>query len=270
MMDEELARAILIGDGRAVDDEDKIRDPLAAPEGAGIRSIANDHDLYAATVFVNIDDANSSKTEIVDAIISASQYYKGSGSPVLYTTLPMLTSILLERDQFGHRLWKTPAELASEMGVSSIVTVEVMEDEPDLVGIIVNLKDYTVGADKGGEINFFDDFDIDYNQYKYLLETRVSGALTKIRSALVIKKTGAASQLVVPTAPSFDKDAWTVTVSTIAGVTYKNKDTNSTILTASPVSLAAGETLNVIAVPSSANFHFESNQKDEWTFKRPA
>jgi hypothetical protein len=270
MMDEELARAILIGDGRDVADEDKIRDPFGAAEGAGIRSIVNDHDLYAATIFVNIDDANSSKTEIVDAIISASQYYKGSGSPTLYTTLPMLTSILLERDQFGHRLWKTPAELASEMGVSSIVTVEVMEDESDLVGIIVNLKDYTVGADKGGEINFFDDFDIDYNQYKYLLETRVSGALTKIRSALVVKKTGAASQLVAPVPPSFDKTAWTVTVSTTAGVTYKNKDTNTVILTASPVTLAAGEELNVIAVPSSANFHFESNQKDEWNFKRPA
>ena len=131
MMDEELARAILIGDGRDVADEDKIRDPLGAAEGAGIRSILNDHDLYAATINVNIDDASSSKTEIVDAIISATQYYKGSGSPTLYTTLPMLTSILLERDQFGHRLWKTPAELASEMGVSSIVTVEVMEDEPD-------------------------------------------------------------------------------------------------------------------------------------------
>jgi Caudovirus prohead serine protease len=270
MMDEELARAILIGDGRDVADEDKIRDPVGASEGAGIRSILYDHDLYVATINVNVDDANSSKTEIVDAIISASQYYKGSGSPTLYTTLPMLTSILLERDQFGHRLWKTPAELASEMGVSSIVTVEVMEDEPDVVGIIVNLKDYTVGADKGGEINFFDDFDIDYNQYKYLLETRVSGALTKIRSALVVKKTGAASQLVAPVPPSFDKTAWTVTVSTTAGVSYKNKDTNALLATASPVSLAAGETLNVIAVPSSANFHFESNQKDEWTFKRPA
>ena len=99
--------------------------------------------------------------------------------------------LLLTRDQFGHRLWKTAAELASEMGVSAIVTVEVMEREPDLVGIIVNLRDYTIGADKGGEVKFFDDFDIDYNQYKYLYETRLSGALTKIRSAMVVKKAAA-------------------------------------------------------------------------------
>lgn len=270
MMDEELARAILIGDGRDVADEDKIRDPLGAPEGAGIRSILHDHDLYAATIFVNIDDVNSSQTEIVDAIIAGSQYYKGSGSPTFYTTLPVLTKMLLERDQFGHRLWKTPAELASEMGCSSIVTVEVMEDEEDVLGIIVNLKDYTVGADRGGELNFFDDFDIDYNQYKYLYETRLSGALTKIRSAVVVKKTGASAVLVTPGEPTFDKNTYTVTVPTVAGVTYKNKDTGNTITTGSPVTLTAGQTLKVIAEPSSSGSYFESNQKDEWTYKRPA
>ena len=270
MMDEELARAILIGDGRDIDDDDKIRDPLGASEGAGIRSIMNDHDLYAATISVNIGDAGSSGTEVVDAIVSGTQYYKGSGSPTLYTTLPVLTSLLLERDQFGHRLWKTPAELASEMGVANIVTVEVMEDEPDCVGIIVNLKDYTIGADKGGEINFFDDFDIDYNQYKYLLETRVSGCLTKIRSAIVIKKTGASAVLATPTAPAFDKDTYTLTVPTVTGVQYKNKNSAQTFTTAVPYVLTAGETLNLIAVPTSGAYYFESNQKDEWTYKRPA
>lgn len=270
MMDEELARAILIGDGRDVADEDKIRDPASAAEGAGIRSILNDHDLYVATLNVNIDDANSTPTEVVDAIIMGMQYYKGSGSPTLYTTLPRLSWMLVARDEFGHRLWKTASELAAEMGVSSIVTVEVMEQEPDVVGIIVNLKDYTVGADKGGEINFFDDFDIDYNQYKYLLETRVSGALTKIRSALVVRSTTAASVLVTPTAPAFDKDTFEVTVPTVTGVTYKNKDTGSTLTTAAPVTLTAGQTLVVEATPNNSSFHFESNQKDQWTFKRPA
>jgi Caudovirus prohead serine protease len=186
MLDEELARAVLIGDGRAVDDEDKIKDPAGATDGAGIRSIMNDHELYAAQV--ELPAAADTAPEIVDAIISAMGLYKGSGSPSFYTTLPMLTSLMLHRDQFEHRLYRTPAELASELGVANIVVVEVMEDEADLVGIIVNLKDYTIGADKGGEINFFDDFDIDYNQYKYLYETRVSGALTKIRSAMVVKK----------------------------------------------------------------------------------
>jgi hypothetical protein len=185
MLDEELARAVLIGDGRDVANEDKIKDPAGAAEGAGIRSILHDHDLYVAKVNL---DKDATSTEIVDGIISANALYKGSGSPTFYTTLATLTSLLLTRDSLGHRLWKTPAELASELGVSNIVTVEVMEDEDGLVGIIVNLKDYTIGADKGGDVNFFDDFDIDYNQYKYLLETRVSGALTKIRSAIVVKQ----------------------------------------------------------------------------------
>lgn len=265
MMDEELARAILIGDGREVDDEDKIKDPAGSNEGAGIRSILNDHDLYAATVFVNLGDASSSPVEIVDAIIRGMQYYKGSGSPTFYTTLPMLTTLLLARDQFDHRLWKTASELASEMGVAGIVTVEVMENEDDLVGIIVNLKDYTVGADRGGEINFFDDFDIDYNQYKYLLETRVSGALTKIRSALVVKQTGASAVLVTPTEPAFEANV--VTVPTVTGVTYKNAGTGATLTTGAPTTLTEGDTLKVLAVPASSSYYFESNQNDEWTFK---
>lgn len=269
MMDEELARAILIGDGRPVDDEDKIRDPMAAVDGIGIRSIANEHELYAATAYVNLGDSGSSPIELVDSIIRAMQYYKGSGSPTFYTTLPTLTYILLARDEFGHRLWKTKGELAAELNVANIVTVEVMEDEPDLVGIIVNLSDYTIGADRGGELSFFDDFDIDYNQYKYLLETRVSGALTKIRSAVIVRKTADASVLVSPTAPTLDDEDWEVTVPTVTGVIYTNADTDAVLTTGSPVSLAAGATLNVQATPGTG-YHFESNQNDFWVFTRPS
>jgi hypothetical protein len=265
MLDEELARAVLIGDGRDVADDDKIKDPAGVSDGAGIRSILNDHDLYAATVF--IDDSGTT-SDVVDAIIGAMGFYKGSGSPTMYTTLPMLTSLLLTRDNMGHRLWKTPAELASEMGVSSIVTVEPMESEQDLIGIVVNLKDYTIGADKGGEINFFDDFDIDYNQYKYLLETRVSGALTKMRSALVVKRAAAGSSLVAPDKPDFD--GTTVTVPTTTGVTYRNKSTGGTLTTASPTSLANGESLTVEAVPSGSQYYFANNVQDEWTFTNRA
>ena len=145
----------------------------------------SDHDLYAAKV--NIDTA-ATPNDVVDAFITNMGVYKGSGSPTLYTALPFLTKMLLSRDGMERRMYRGVAELASELGVSNIVVVEVMESEPDLLGIVVNLKDYTIGADKGGEINFFDDFDIDYNQYKYLYETRVSGGLTKIRSALVLTK----------------------------------------------------------------------------------
>jgi HK97 family phage prohead protease len=184
MLDEELARAVLIGDGRAITSDDKIKDPAGATDGVGIRSILHDHELYAVPMVM--PTAADTPPERVDALVGAMGSYKGSGSPTFYTTLPTLTNLLVFRDNQGHRLWRTPAELASEMGVANIVTVEVMEGEADLLGIVVNLRDYTIGADRGGDVAFFDDFDIDYNQYKYLLETRVSGALTKLRSALVI------------------------------------------------------------------------------------
>jgi hypothetical protein len=184
MLDEEIARAVLIGDGRSNADQDKIKDPEGATDGVGVRSILHDHDLYVAKV--EMAQTADTPPEQVDAIVSSLGLYKGSGSPTFYTTLPVLTGMLVYRDVDGHRLWRTTSELASELGVANIVTVEVMETVPDLIGIIVNLKDYTIGADKGGDVTFFDDFDIDYNQYKYLLETRISGGLTKIRSAMVI------------------------------------------------------------------------------------
>ena len=141
--------------------------------------------------------------------------------------------------------------------------------QPDVIGIIVNLKDYTIGADKGGEVNFFDDFDIDYNQYKYLLETRISGGLTKIRSALVIKKSGAGQTLVTPTAPTFNQATGVITIPTQTGTTYKRADTGATVTTASPPApLTAGEDLTITAQPSGSGFYFENNIDDEWTFSK--
>jgi hypothetical protein len=185
MLDEELARAVLIGDGRDVANADKIKDPEGAAEGSGIRSILNDHDLYAAKVELPLA---ATPNDIVDAFVTNMGLYKGSGAPSLYTTRPFLTDMLLARDGMERRMYRGVNELAQELGVKEIVIVEVMETEADLLGIVVNLKDYTIGADKGGEVNFFDDFDIDYNTYKYLYETRVSGALTKIRSAVVFTR----------------------------------------------------------------------------------
>jgi hypothetical protein len=260
MLDEEIARAILIGDGRAADDEDKVKDPTGSTEGEGIRSILHDDDLYAATITV---DDSADPIETVDGIVAELPLYKGSGSPTLYTTQVQLTKFMLKRDSFGHRVWRTPAELASEMGVSNIVTVEPMESEPNLIGIIVNLMDYSVGTDQGGEVNFFDQFDIDYNQYKYLYETRLSGALTKIRSALVLMRAAAGGTLATPTAPTFDGS--TVTIPTVTGVTYKNADTGATITGTQAV--APGATLNVSSVPSSGSYYFADNVHDEWSFE---
>lgn len=271
MLEEELARAILIGDGREVGDEDKIRDPMAATDGAGIRSIANEHELYATTVFVNLDDSNSSYLEAVESIIRARRFYKGTGTPTFYTTEQTLTELLLLKDEANsnRRLFRDVADLASYLRVTSVVPVEVMESEPDLVGIIVNLNDYNVGADKGGEVNLFDDFDIDYNQYKYLIETRISGALVKIKSALIVKKTAAANVLVKPTVPTFAKDTGVVTIPTKTGVVYKDESDGSTLTAGAQSALAAGESLKVMAVPASG-YYFADNASDQWTFKRPS
>lgn len=189
MLDEEIARAILVGDGRLASDDDHIAEDH-------IRPIWKDDDLFTikTTVAKGENDAATAKA-MIDAIIRSRKDYKGSGTPTLFTTEDFLTEMLLLEDTLGHKLYKTEAELATTLRVSEIVTVPVMEnltsgEDPNkttLAGIIVNLDDYNVGADKGGEVNMFDDFDIDYNQKKYLIETRASGALTKPFSAIAVE-----------------------------------------------------------------------------------
>ena len=188
MLNEEIARAILIGDGRLSSSDDKINEQ-------NIRPIASDAELYSVRVPVNV--AASATTDdkakaMIRAAVKARKEYKGSGNPTFFTTEDWLTDALLLEDTMGHRLYKNESDVAAAMRVSNIVTVPVMEGTKgpnggDLIGIIVNLNDYNVGADKGGAINMFDDFDIDYNQQKYLIETRCSGALTKPYSALVLE-----------------------------------------------------------------------------------
>jgi hypothetical protein len=178
--------------------------------------------------------------------------------------------MLLTKDTLGRRLWRTKADLASEMGVDNIIPVEVFSQEADLVGIIVNLTDYNVGADKGGELNFFEDFDIDYNQQKYLGETRLSGALTKIKSAIIVKKVAGNAVLVVPTEPTFNSATGVVTIPTVTGVVYKNADTGATLSAGAQSALAAGASLDVQAFPSTSGYYFEDSDDDEWTFTRDA
>lgn len=192
MLDEEIARAILLGDGRSHGDDDKINED-------NIRPIADEHELYASTVGVELDE-DSNYDDLVDAIVLNRRFYHGSGNPTFFTTEDTLSKLLLVKDAQGRRIYPTEAELASACRVSRFVPVEPMEDYEDLLGIMVNLNDYTVGADKGGEVNLFDDFDIDYNQYKYLIESRCSGALTKLLSAIVFKNDGSIEPLVSPKA----------------------------------------------------------------------
>jgi hypothetical protein len=269
MLDEEMARAVLIGDGRDVDDDDKIRDPKGATDGAGIRSILHDDDLYAATITIDVD-GDLRKTDLVDKILDSMRFYKGSGLPTFYTTLPVMTQMLLSRDTQGRRYYRTATDLAAELGVDQVVNVEVMEDEPDLVGIIVNLQDYTLGADRGGEVSFFDDFDIDYNQYKYLIEARASGALTKIRSALVVRQAAAGATKVTPNEPTFDSETSQITIVDTTGVTYRRGDNNQAVTAAgSPYTVAEGVDLTIYAV-ANASYFFENNVEDEWTFRGTA
>lgn len=258
MLEEEIARAILIGDGRSAGDDDKIQEDH-------IRPIATDDDLYVTYVYVNLGADESSTEEIIDAMTMQRRHYRGSGNPVFYTSETILARLLLIKDTLGRRVYSTVNDLSAALRVSKIVPVEVM-DEPsvDTVAIMVNLNDYTVGADKGGNVSLFDDFDIDYNQYKYLIETRISGALTRAKSALVIRKVADSSVLAVPVAPQYDFDTKELTVATTTGVTYKNKLTNTTLTTGSPVTMSEGDEITVIAVPSGPGYYLASSAEDEW------
>lgn len=188
MLDEEIARAILIGDGRLSSDDDHIN-------ADNIRPVLNDADLF--TVRGGVATGATSDVlakNFINACIKMRKHYKGTGKPDLYTTEDMLTEMLLLEDGIGHKLYKSESELATALRVGEIITVPVMEglkdkDNKSVYGIIVNLADYNVGADKGGAVNLFDDFDIDYNAMKYLIETRCSGALVKPFSAIVLRQT---------------------------------------------------------------------------------
>ena len=191
MLDEEIARAILVGDGRLSSSDDKINEQ-------NIRPIWKDEDLYTIKQTVNVangaTDSDKAK-EFIKSVIKSRKNYKGSGEPTLYTTEDVLTDCLLLEDTTGRVIYDSVEKLRNTLRVKEIVTVPVMEglsrtsgaDNLDLMGIIVNLKDYKVGADKGGAVNMFDDFDIDYNQQKYLIETRCSGALIKPYSAIALE-----------------------------------------------------------------------------------
>lgn len=185
MLDEEIARAILIGDGRSNVSPDKINEN-------NIRPVWKDDDLYTTKLRVT---ASTTPEEMIDTILTAMDDYEGSPNPVLYAPRAKITQMKLIKDELGHRLYKSESEIADAMGVSSIVAVPVMKNQTntvnnttyDLFGIIVDLRDYDAGTDKGGQVTAFDDFDIDFNQMKYLIETRMSGALSKPRAAIAIE-----------------------------------------------------------------------------------
>ena len=269
MIKEEAARACLIGDGRSVEDEDKISE-------TNIRPILSDDELYVTTITVNVDDASSNMTEVVDAIILNRSKYKGTGLPNFYTTETWIGRFLTQRGGVDNRrLWRSLDELATELRVAAIIPVEVMEGEAtdDVVGIIVNPSDYTVGADKGGELTMFDDFDIDYNQYKYLIETRMSGCLTKFKSAIVVRATASANVLVAPATiaagPSFNTTTGVLTITNQTGVVYKNGATVVNAAGSPYAAIAAGASVTIKATPASG-YYFGTSDDDTFIFTRDA
>ena len=193
-LNKELALAMLLGDGRNVSDDNKINEQ-------NIRPIVSDDNLYTIKYEIksgrdykntgnSASDNDSLYKGIIRGAIKSRKEYKGSGKPTFFTTEDILTDLLLIEDQNGRVIYDSIEKLATAMRVSKIVTVPEMESRTDIYGVIVNFNDYTAGADKGGHVGMFDDFDIDYNQMKYLMETRMSGALTVPYSAIVLKKEG--------------------------------------------------------------------------------
>lgn len=191
MLDEEIARAVIVGDGRSSASNDKIHEEH-------IRPVWTDDDLYTIKKVIRLSAGatdSARATAFIEGIIRARKDYKGSGDPTLFTTEDMLTDCLLIKDGIGHYMYDDVTKLAKKLRVKEIVTVPVMEnltrvvgaDTHYLLGIVMNPADYNIGADKGGSVNLFDDFDIDFNQQKYLIETRCSGALIKPFSAIAVE-----------------------------------------------------------------------------------
>lgn len=196
-LDKELALAMLLGDNRDVSDPYKISE-------LNIRPVLNDDEMYTIQYVITegrdykITDGSYSENDakikgIIRGAIKSRKGYKGSGKPTFYTTEDCLNDLLLLEDQNGRVLYDSIDKLATAMRVKEIVTIPEMEKYQDIYGIIVNMNDYTAGADKGGSVSMFDDFDIDYNQMKYLMETRMSGALVVPYSAIVLRKNAKAA-----------------------------------------------------------------------------
>ena len=247
MLDEELARAILLGDGREVTDTDKIDED-------SIRPIAYDDAMYAHKVIL---PSNFGVKDKIEAMIRARSQYKGSGAPVLFTTQTFLTDMLLDKDKMGRRIYTSVDDLASQLMAKKIVAVEVMEEYPDVQGIYVNLSDYAVGTDKGGQVSMFDDFDINYNQHHYLLETRASGALRKPKSAVVVLTE--LGTVAVPTQPSFNSATNKITIPTVTGVRYIIDEAVVT----GEVTITGNTTVIAQAL---TGYRFESGTNTDWDY----
>lgn len=270
MLQEELARAILFGDNRPSEDPASPGNPNPDKiDETRLRPIATDDDFYTAKVSLGTGTAAK---DLAKVILRSRKLLKGStGKPTLFTTDDLVVDLLLMEDKLGRRYYETEASLAAALGVKEIVVVDVLEDGYSdeengvLRGLLVNLADYTVGANPGGAPTMFDDFDIDYNKYKYLIETRRSGALTRHRSAVSLWENSGTE--VFPIAPN--SDGTSVTIPTVEGVTYyKYSGTQDAEAVSDGEVIEIGsETLYVEARPDSG-YRFPFNVTSDWSYSK--
>lgn len=256
MLEEEIARAILFGDGRSAGSEDKVKDPAGANSGDGIRSIVHDSDFYAVKTDLA---ANVSPKDAVKGIIRSRSKWRGTGKPTLFISDAFLTDIMLEEDKFGRSLYETEKALADKLRVEEIVTVDIIDDLENLFAILVNPTDYSIGTNKGGELTSFEDFDIDFNQHKYLMETRLSGALTKPFSAIVIRR--ALGTLATATNPSFDGGLNQITIPTATGVIYSINDVDQ-----DPAEVITITEQTEVVARAADGYYLKANTTREWTY----
>jgi HK97 family phage prohead protease len=276
-LDEEIARAALFGDGRPtmVNGElnpDKIQDPGGDNKsGDGIRAIVNDNDLYVTTYDVPLS-ATATGNEwniLLDTVTESGEDYRGSGNKTAFVSFKTATRLLTMRDSFQKRIYRNLSEVAGDMDVNSIVRVPTELFPTDVLAVVLDLSDYNFGTNRGGEVTLFDDFDIDFNQYKYLMETYLSGALTLPYSAQVFKRVDTTDTQVTPTAPTQVDNV--VTIPTQTGVVYKRTDTGATVAGGSTITLDA-DTLPIVEIeasPADNTYYFGSNLDagDTWTFE---
>lgn len=274
-LDEELARAALFGDGRPVMvngemNPDKIQEPTGN-SGDGIRSIYNDDDLYASRYYVPLAPTAVGKdwNVLLDHVTEAGEFYLGSGNKTAFLSYRTATKLLTIRDDFGHRVYRNLSEVAGDMDVSRIERVPSELMPEGCLAIVLDLADYTFGTNRGGEVTLFDDFDIDFNQYKYLLETYLSGALTLPYSAQIFMQVDPATNtLVEPVAPAKANNV--VTVPTQTGVEYVRTDTGAVVAGGTTITLDAvnQKTVTLEARPTTGYyFDTDADVKDNFTFR---
>lgn len=282
-LDEELARAALFGDGRpallpdGTTNPDKIPDPGAsANSGNGIRAIVSDADLYVTTYDVPLaaNATGDAWNVLLDKSVESDEDYLGSGDKTAFMAYKTASRLLTIRDTYGHRIYRNLSEVAGDMGVARIVKVPTVLFPTDVLAVVLDLKDYNFGTNRGGEVTLFDDFDIDFNQYKYLIETYLSGALTLPYSAQVYKRVDPTDTLVVPAKPLVADNV--VTIPTVTGVTYYRMDTPGGTAVANGATITLTEDtlpfIEIEARPSSDAYYFgdNSDMRDTWLFEYEA